>query len=357
MSFEGLPRSPSYYDLLGVSIDADPTALKKAYRFAAFEHHPDRGGSHAEMVKLNAAYLVLSSAPTRAAYDAWLVADQDEAGDEAIWERTREARANAQEYPEGWPEFAEWLEQLGEAVAKDWGNAEFKASIESVPFNHHMGPGGVHFPDPGDSVTGWASVLLGGVLGLAQGIGLLSAFPDEGFLSGFFRFLMIPLLVLPSWVGAWVGLGLHQLVGLLATAVEESKDQDGSAHLPGTAGSGASAAEAEEPTRAEAAPSTSKLSDIQPVDAITTGESDVSETPGCLAAVFAVGRTIEAAVHLNARIADSTVSLLYFRLPTEENLAERVSTQEPYPDGCIIPFMTVNTIGAMLFGLALLDGC
>jgi hypothetical protein len=44
------------FSLLGLSSFASIEEIKNAYRRKAIEHHPDRGGDHMRMVKLNAAY-------------------------------------------------------------------------------------------------------------------------------------------------------------------------------------------------------------------------------------------------------------------------------------------------------------
>lgn len=44
------------FSLLGLSTFASIDEIKSAYRRKAVEHHPDRGGDHILMVKLNAAY-------------------------------------------------------------------------------------------------------------------------------------------------------------------------------------------------------------------------------------------------------------------------------------------------------------
>jgi molecular chaperone DnaJ len=63
----------SYYDILGVSRDADEKALKSAFRRKAKEHHPDQhGGSEAAAAEFKAiaeAYEVLSDPSKRAIYD------------------------------------------------------------------------------------------------------------------------------------------------------------------------------------------------------------------------------------------------------------------------------------------------
>lgn len=62
-----------YYEMLGVSKDADAAALKKAYRSLAMKHHPDRnpGDKKAEETfkEIKEAYEVLSDPAKRQAYD------------------------------------------------------------------------------------------------------------------------------------------------------------------------------------------------------------------------------------------------------------------------------------------------
>ncbi|PWE18385.1 molecular chaperone DnaJ [Marinicauda salina] len=62
-----------YYEVLGVSRDADAKAIKSAYRKLAMEYHPDRnpGDEEAEVKfkEVGEAYSVLSDADKRAAYD------------------------------------------------------------------------------------------------------------------------------------------------------------------------------------------------------------------------------------------------------------------------------------------------
>lgn len=62
-----------YYEVLGVSRDADEGTIKKAYRRLAMKHHPDRNSGDAkseEMFKeAKEAYEILTDANKRAAYD------------------------------------------------------------------------------------------------------------------------------------------------------------------------------------------------------------------------------------------------------------------------------------------------
>jgi len=62
----------SYYDILGVSRDADEKEIRKAYRDLARKYHPDvckDDGAEERFKRINEAYSVLSDAQKRAQYD------------------------------------------------------------------------------------------------------------------------------------------------------------------------------------------------------------------------------------------------------------------------------------------------
>lgn len=63
------PRT-SYYDILGVPPEADPKAIKNAYRRAARLAHPDLGGSAARFHDVSVAYETLGDPQLRERYDA-----------------------------------------------------------------------------------------------------------------------------------------------------------------------------------------------------------------------------------------------------------------------------------------------
>lgn len=58
-----------YYEVLGVGKSASADEIKKAFRRAAVEHHPDRGGDEAKFKEINEAYEVLKDADKRKRYD------------------------------------------------------------------------------------------------------------------------------------------------------------------------------------------------------------------------------------------------------------------------------------------------
>ena len=60
----------SHYETLGVESDATAEEIKSGFRRAAAKAHPDKGGSHEAMSKVNKAYQVLSDAQAREHYDA-----------------------------------------------------------------------------------------------------------------------------------------------------------------------------------------------------------------------------------------------------------------------------------------------
>lgn len=59
-----------YYEVLGVSKDASDDEIKKAFRKAAVQHHPDKeGGDEAKFKEINEAYEVLKDKQKRQRYD------------------------------------------------------------------------------------------------------------------------------------------------------------------------------------------------------------------------------------------------------------------------------------------------
>lgn len=58
-----------YYEVLGVGKSASADEIKKAFRKAAIQHHPDRGGDEEKFKEINEAYEVLKDPSKRQRYD------------------------------------------------------------------------------------------------------------------------------------------------------------------------------------------------------------------------------------------------------------------------------------------------
>src|SRR4030042_6022042 len=58
-----------YYQILGLSREASPEEIKKAYYKLAHKHHPDKGGEEKKFKEINEAYQVLSNKEKRTQYD------------------------------------------------------------------------------------------------------------------------------------------------------------------------------------------------------------------------------------------------------------------------------------------------
>ncbi len=58
-----------YYQILGISQNASPEEIKKAYRKLAHKHHPDKGGDEKKFKEIAEAYQILSDKEKRTQYD------------------------------------------------------------------------------------------------------------------------------------------------------------------------------------------------------------------------------------------------------------------------------------------------
>ena len=134
-----------YYDVLEVEPTASFEQVKAAYRRKALRHHPDRGGSHSEMVSINEAWEVLSNADLRRQYD-----EQRKSGetDKAAFE---EARKRSKNYERNWKKFDSWLS----SISRDFNSAEFGSKTFL----------GMNMPTASNSISAWVFLITGGLIG------------------------------------------------------------------------------------------------------------------------------------------------------------------------------------------------
>jgi curved DNA-binding protein CbpA len=211
-----------YYRVLGVDPNADISVIAEAYRQRAMECHPDRGGSHEQMVLVNEAWEILSNPELRRRYNEARAKPANLRVQTAAAADAQQARQQAEEYPRRWADFEAWLD----GVAQDFRRAEFKRAGGHSIFSN--------FPTAGRSVSGWLFILVGAFLGLVFLTLVLLFF---GVSPKFFRYN--PSNFLQNWnktilfttstiMGGWVGAKVHQMI---ANAIKQSSKQ-ASHHTP-----------------------------------------------------------------------------------------------------------------------------
>ncbi len=62
-------KKKDYYEILGISRDANDAEIKKAYHRGSLKHHPDKGGDAERFKRINEAFCVLSDSYKRWRYD------------------------------------------------------------------------------------------------------------------------------------------------------------------------------------------------------------------------------------------------------------------------------------------------
>jgi len=109
---------PDYYFDLGIPFSADLKTIKKAYRTKAVIAHPDRGGSHEAMLRINEAHEILSNPDTRRHYDEARANQYNQGAQQKATADSSQARQQAEQYPRQWSDFESWL-------AKDFMEAKY----------------------------------------------------------------------------------------------------------------------------------------------------------------------------------------------------------------------------------------
>jgi hypothetical protein len=186
-----------YYQVLGVEPTADTDTILKAYLRQANRFHPDRGGTHEQMLVINEAWEVLSDPESRRRHDAARASDSDRPAREAARADAAAARERAKQYPGRWADFEAWLRRLSD-----------DASRASYGSHSH---GIWHFPTVRNSYSGWAAIVLGGVVGALVAVSVVDlpelrpggcADKRYYYLGGF-----------GAMAGAWVFSWLHRAAG------------------------------------------------------------------------------------------------------------------------------------------------
>lgn len=114
------PLSASPYEVLGVAASVTQEELRRAFRKALRDTHPDTGGDHARFVAVQLAWERIGSPEKRAAYDSGRGAREEHPTFTAQAARPRQdtrPRARAYGHPGGWRR-ERYLEQLREWVGR-----------------------------------------------------------------------------------------------------------------------------------------------------------------------------------------------------------------------------------------------
>jgi DnaJ domain len=192
-----------HYAVLGINPTADLSAVKKAYRVRAIVSHPDHGGSHEAMLRINEAYGILSNPVLRQHYDQARVDQSNQSAQQQAWTDATQARQQAGHYPRQWGDFETWL-------AKDFTGAEY-------------GKWG-WVPTVGNSGSGTMFILAGFVFG-----SIATYFCYQNGTTG------KVLLCLP-FMGGFIGQWLHKQIGKLLHNPVEPPPNEATPNPPPTAG-------------------------------------------------------------------------------------------------------------------------
>ena len=120
---------PDYYQILKVARNASPVAIKKAYKLRARQCHPDCGGTHEQMLKINEAWAVLRDPVSRREYDAAFEARPSPEATARAAARSKAAQASAANYPRTWAGFERWFDELGDNIV----NTQYGEQAWSAP--------------------------------------------------------------------------------------------------------------------------------------------------------------------------------------------------------------------------------
>jgi hypothetical protein len=176
-----------YYKILHVPMDADLETMKKSYRELAMKLHPDRGGSHREMVEVILAFEILANPEKRRHYDEARRELFNQNAQSVIQADISKARQKAEEYPREWSAFDAWMH-------KDFTNAQY-------------GEAWSYFQTINNSTSGAVFWIVGAILGGFIAIGIMASNGMDAHSGG------VRLVLLGSSLGVAASLWIHKQIG------------------------------------------------------------------------------------------------------------------------------------------------
>lgn len=194
-----------YYEILGVSPSASLAEIRTAYRAQAQKCHPDRGGTHARMIRINEAWRVLSDSTLRPEYDDLRARQANAAESAAFAQGVQSARAQAGEYPRDWASFESWLAN----ITRDFTSAEYGSSKSA----------GIEMATVSKSVSGWVVVNLSGLAGAI--VGVLIVTKMLGWETRYLDRGRLAIIAAGFGVGTMVGVRIHQALRSLFNEVAQ----------------------------------------------------------------------------------------------------------------------------------------
>ena len=201
-----------YYQILGVHPSATLDEIKRAYRQKALQCHPDRGGTHAQMLEINEAFGVLEDAELRQQYDYARAHNEDRKAQQQAATASQRAREAAENYPRQWSEFETWLKS-------DFKNARYG----STRFMFW------EIPTASNSLSASTFIIGGTIIGAVI---YLTFFSRGTSISGGILgpihidlpyYVQLLRIALSAVAGAWIGRWIHSVVGAgISNAVSPS---------------------------------------------------------------------------------------------------------------------------------------
>ena len=199
-----MSERPDYYQILGVQCGATQEELAQAYRHQAMRCHPDRGGTHAAMCRLNEAWEILRDPVSRQAYDEFLA--QQGAQSTKLSKAVERAKTAADQYPRRWVDFERWMDSF----LNDFTKAEYGWESSGV----------WQFPTAKNSISGKLCILFGCLVGF-----FISGFVWLSFKGSPYYDAGRILVFIGTAVGGTAGMLVHLVIRSCVGVVRKSPPQ------------------------------------------------------------------------------------------------------------------------------------